>query len=300
MNIFLTNEGRLRAIWRIVLVVSVILAANILAARLASYAADNKPLRFEAIYRPVLMLLLISGYVLLLITLDKVKRRYFAAIGLGRRRWLRDSALGAGVGAGMVTAAVGVIASLGSVRFHIKVDEGTLRVLLVETWVLLTAAMAEELMFRGYPFQRLVKAVGAWGAIAIFSGLFGAVHAGNPHASVWGFLNTIFIGILLSLAYLRTRALWLPWGIHFGWNAMLGVGFGLPVSGLTEFAVMVKGTARGPQWLTGGSYGIEASATGALVILLGFIPVLALRARAEEQAQQPFQAASNSGEQQIN
>ena len=69
-------------------------------------------------------------------------------------------------------------------------------------------------------------------------------------------------GVLLAAAYLRSRALWLPWGIHLAWNAVLGVGFGLPVSGLTQFAVVVQGTAQGPEWLTGGGYGLEASVVG--------------------------------------
>src|SRR5664279_2706797 len=79
------------------------------------------------------------------------------------------------------------------------------------------------------------------------------------------------IGFLLAIAYLRTKALWLPWGIHFAWNAVLGLLLGLPVSGLRLFNVAVHGTAIGPKWLTGGSYGIEASAPGALAIVAGLI-----------------------------
>ena len=127
--------------------------------------------------------------------------------------------------------------------------------------VLLLGALAEELMFRGYPFQHLEQGIGAIGAIAVFSVMFGAVHLANPGASLWGLINTILIGVLLSISYLRTRALWLPWGIHFGWNFALGFLFGLPVSGLRLFNVMVRTTASGPNWITGGSYGLEGSAT---------------------------------------
>ena len=116
-------------------------------------------------------------------------------------------------------------------------------------------------MFRGYPFQHLEQGIGAIGAIAVFSVLFGAVHLANPGASLWGLVNTILIGVLLAISYLRTRALWLPWGIHFGWNFALGVLFGLPVSGLRLFNVVVRTTVSGPNWVTGGSYGVEASAT---------------------------------------
>ena len=130
--------------------------------------------------------------------------------------------------------------------------------------------MAEEVAFRGYPFQRLVEGIGPAGGIIVLSVFFGAIHLGNPHVSLWGFLNTIEIGAFFAMAYLRTRSLWMPWGIHFGWNLTLGMGFGLPVSGLNDFAVAVQGTAEGPLWLTGGSYGIEASLTGTVVILVAF------------------------------
>ena len=79
--------------------------------------------------------------------------------------------------------------------------------------------------------------------------------------------------MLLSIAYLRTRALWLPWGIHFGWNLTLGMLFGLPVSGLRLFNVVVRTTASGPRWVTGGSYGVEASVTGGVVVLVGIAVV---------------------------
>ena len=85
----------------------------------------------------------------------------------------------------------------------------------------------------------LVEAIGAGGAILVFSVLFGLVHLLNPGANHWGLLNTVLIGVVLSVAYLRTRALWLPWGIHFAWNATLGLLFGLPVSGIRLFNVVV-------------------------------------------------------------
>jgi len=88
-----------------------------------------------------------------------------------------------------------------------------------------------------------------------------------------GLLNTVLIGIVLAIAYLRTRALWLPLGLHFGWNATLGLLFGLPVSGLDIFNVVTHSTADGPRWLTGGSYGIEASAPGALAVVVGLLVV---------------------------
>jgi hypothetical protein len=121
--------------------------------------------------------------------------------------------------------------------------------------------------------ETIVESAAVLAAALCFSVLFGAAHLWNPHSSPWAFVNTVAVGILLSFAYIRTRRLWLPWGIHFAWNAALGLGFGLPVSGLTEFSVVVHGRAQGPQWLTGGAYGIEAIAVGTAVIVLGFVPL---------------------------
>jgi CAAX protease family protein len=150
---------------------------------------------------------------------------------------------------------------------------------LVVCMVLITGSLAEELMFRGYPFQRLVEAVGPAGAIMVFAAMFGLVHLSNPGSNVWGLLNTVAIGVFLSLAFLRTRALWMPWGFHFAWNTTMGLLLGLPVSGLRLFNVAVHATASGPKWLTGGSYGLEASASGVLAIAIGFFVIWRLPLR---------------------
>jgi membrane protease YdiL (CAAX protease family) len=81
-------------------------------------------------------------------------------------------------------------------------------------------------------------------------------------------VTTLLAGWLLALAYLRTRALWVSWGFHFGWNASMGLLFGLPVSGLTIFSPVVSTYTRGPIWLTGGGYGPEGSAIAIGVLLL--------------------------------
>ena len=134
--------------------------------------------------------------------------------------------------------------------------------------VLGIGAMAEEAAFRGYPFQRLVEAAGPIVAIVVVQIGFGLVHADNPHVSRWAVANTALFGVLLAIAYLRSRSLWLPWGIHFGWNAMLSVGLGLPMSGLTEFGTLWHTRVRGAEWVTGGYYGIEGGAVGTAVIVL--------------------------------
>jgi membrane protease YdiL (CAAX protease family) len=229
-----------------------------------------------------LLLLLLAAFFLLTKLFDQPEGSVWDYNGLPRRRWFRDSLIGALLGFTMVTIAVVVMGALFELRVKLDFNLTTLRLACAVLGIILSAAMAEELMFRGYPFQRLVEGLGATGAVLVLSALFGAVHMQNPHVSdnrwvqLFAFSNTLLIGIVLALAYLRTRALWLPWGLHFGWNATLGLFYGLPVSGINQFSVIVKSKAAGPEWLLGGRYGLEGGLLGTLVILVGLVYVIML------------------------
>ncbi len=238
--------------------------------------------RFDLVYRPLSMVLLLIGFAFLLTQLDGIEERPLASIGLGLGKgWWRDAAQGLLLGAGMIIVAVVLVAAAGGLHMHWHVTGRTLKLAAAVVVILSTGAMAEELMFRGYPFQRLVDAVGPVWAIVGSSALFGVVHLGNPDASVWGLLNTIAVGVLFSLVLLRTHSLWMCWGIHFAWNITMGLIFGLPVSGENEFSVLVESHPSGPSWLTGGAYGVEAGVAGAVAIAFGFLLVLRwLRQRA--------------------
>ncbi len=122
--------------------------------------------------------------------------------------------------------------------------------LLLNLLVLAAAAMAEEVAFRGYPFQRLIEAIGPTTATIVMATIFGLIHLRNPGATSASTLVTVLSGVLMATAYLQTSALWLPWGFHFGWNAAMAVLFGLPVSGL-DFSAVVSSNTVGPTWLTG-------------------------------------------------
>lgn len=273
MNLWLEEDGRLRLAWRLVFAVILTIAANMVAIWIAG-AAGRSERSVDFVYRPTAALLLIGTYSAMLLFADRVHGNPLAALGLGRRHSIRLAAGGIALGAAMVTVAIAGSEFVGHVAWNVAFDSQVAGLVAVEIFILTTGAMTEELIFRGYPFQKLVEAVGPLAAVLVMSALFGLAHLDNPHSNFWAVTNTILVGVLLSLAYLRTRSLWLPWGIHFGWNAVLGTGFGLPVSGLTEFAVAVHGRATGPLWLTGGDYGIEGGALGTLAITIGFVPLL--------------------------
>lgn len=270
------EDGRLRLAWRIALGILLVLAGNFLAGAIAN-ATANSQRSFEAVYRPTLLILLVAWFCAMLLFADRVDGNPLQALGLGRNHALSDTLSGLLVGICCIGVGVATIAAFGGLSFTVRMNGRTAALLAVELFILATGAMAEELMFRGYPFQRILEGAGPVVAIVVLSVFFGIAHRWNPHArdvALLSLFNTIFVGVLLAIAYLRVRNLWLPWGIHFAWNATLGVMFGLPVSGLNDFSVVVHGKATGPVWLTGGAYGIEGGLAGTLGILAGFVPLL--------------------------
>jgi uncharacterized protein len=274
LAMFTTSTGRLHPIWAFVISSSFSFAAFLIAGVVAQAIAGQHYLVLEVIFRSLLVLLLICGYVWLLTVGDNVQEHRIGALGLPvAQGWRRQFMTGCFVGLALTLLAVLPIAIWGNIRPHFHFGVYLLPRAGAVLFVLLVGALAEELVFRGYPFQRLEEGIGATGAIAVFSILFGAVHLSNPGVSKWGLINTVLIGIVFSVAYLRTRALWLPWGIHFGWNTTLGFLCGMPVSGLRMFNVLVRTSVGGPTFITGGNYGIEASATGTLVLLIGLVIV---------------------------
>jgi uncharacterized protein len=138
----------------------------------------------------------------------------------------------------------------------------------------LTAAAAEELVFRGYLFQTLAQATTLLPASLVVSGLFAAAHVWNPGFTLLGAVNIGIAGLVFSVAYAKSGRLWLPLGIHTGWNFAQLTLAGYPVSGLVDPARMLStATVTGPEWWTGGSFGPEGgfAATAALIGCAWFV-----------------------------
>lgn len=270
-------RARLLHGWRFCLAVLFFLLAQILAATLSGILFDPKGgrLGFEAVFRPLALLILLLLFSLLARFFDKSPEPLLAGQGMPlSHRWRRELGIGAALGFAMITLCVAIIAVFGDYNFAARLRPQLLPHLALVLWIGITAAALEEVAFRGYPFMTLVRAIGQWPATVAMSLLFAAGHLFNPHWTFIGFANTALVGLLLSLSFLRTGALWMAIGIHFAWNIALGTLYGLPVSGVELFGVGIKGTATGHPWLTGGNYGVEASLTGSLSILLGSAALL--------------------------
>ena len=120
-------------------------------------------------------------------------------------------------------------------------------------------AFFEELIFRLIVFKLLEEYLGSWISIFISAVFFGVAHLFNDHATLWSAIAiAIEAGVLLSMAFIFTRRIWMILGIHFTWNFMQASVFGLPASGI-DFPGLITAELSGPPWLTGGEFGIEAS-----------------------------------------
>jgi membrane protease YdiL (CAAX protease family) len=207
------------------------------------------------------------------LTVRFLDHRPFAAFGIGLLpRWQRDFLFGLMLAAGMLAVLMAGCYAFGYVSIHWTGGQVSSGFLLATFGVLLISALNEELVFRGFPLQLLIDGMGEWPAIIGMSTLFGAMHLSNPNASILGAVNTIIAGILLSLAYARTRSLWMPYGIHIGWNVGLGFVFGFQLSGIDLASLWTTGIA-GSETILGGDYGPEGGllatfvfATAALIV----------------------------------
>ncbi|HEV2350085.1 MAG TPA: CPBP family intramembrane glutamic endopeptidase [Terriglobia bacterium] len=262
--------GHVRPVWRFFISAVMVLCANlavgiVLGLTSGVFGWEPQSILF---WESSLNLLALLALFKLLTTVFENKP--LASMGFAfRGRWKTELAIGLSLGAAIILALAVLEWVLGFARFSpnpISVPQ-LLAGGVYYCAIFAMAAAGEEITFRGYPFQRLVESVGPPWAVTILSVAFGLVHWGNPSHTWLSTLNTMLIGIPLAVAYLRTRALWLPLGIHFAWNFILGYGLGLPVSGLQFSHTLMRADVRGLVQITGGSYGPEGGWLATIVIV---------------------------------
>lgn len=266
-TLFLNDRQQLRNGWWITIFVVCIAVTRVLHEPLKNvlksldvYDAWRHPL-------PVLMILLATWACM------RMRRQPLSTIGLRLdRRWASELACGSALGIAMMALTTAMIAATGAVRFELDPSHG-IGALAMGLYVFGFAALLEELLFRGFVFQRLIDGIGAWGAQITLAVLFAAAHSGNPGmegaARLWATLDIGLAAAMLGLAYLRTRSLALPLGLHLGWNWMQGSVLGFGVSG-HEHAGWWRPIHSGgqPAWLSGGEFGPEASIFSVVTTLI--------------------------------
>ncbi|MCO5975184.1 CPBP family intramembrane glutamic endopeptidase [Ideonella oryzae] len=196
-----------------------------------------------------------------------------ASVGLKLdRRFLAQFAGGMLIGVALIAAAAVAVCAFAGVRLTATAAPA-LQVELKLAVMFLGGAIFEELLFRGYAFQRAARGMGTWPAILVFGVLFCLGHLPGNLDVGWPLLSlamaNLFAGaVLQSLLYVRTHSLAMPIGLHFGWN-LLQESLGFGVSGLSSpHAWFHVDLGSQPAWLTGGNFGLEASAWALAVVML--------------------------------
>ena len=282
-RIFTNEFGRLRSGWRALLFTFAFLAISLVIVTILRgvYVALHElgPLPRLAflpdfIFRISLLLASLgAGYV----CARWLEGLPWRSLGLTfHQNWLRDLLLGFAIGFVALAVAVAIAAAPGGLRFSFSGGGAILsilRSLVGSAFLFCVAALAEEALFRGYALQTFARAHLAWVGILVTLLFFGYVHLSNPNATLgMTFVNTSIAGLWLGIGYLRTRSLWFPLGLHWAWNWALGAFFGLPVSGLNLVShPLLRGNDFGPEWLTGGNYGIEGGIAGTIAMVLATI-----------------------------
>jgi len=260
--------GRLRAYLEFVAAILFYFVARSFARHFAATLASD--VWFPLVEQLFLVVLLVLGYAAFGALFDR-QSHSIAAQGFPLRAgWTGEVGIGLAVGWGAVIACVLPMVVVGGIAVVISTQNRSWGWLLADLAFFALAALVEEVAFRGYGFQRFELVVGPYGTaigFALFYAIVQAVQPGSSNASV---TVSICFSLLLSMSYLRSRALWLSWGLNFAWKASRALIFGLAVSGVTSHSSVVEGNPMGPFWLTGGGYGLDGSWISAIVLLVAF------------------------------
>ncbi len=237
-----------------------ILAALVFPAVLLSAANDHEITLFEQ-----------AGLILAAtVAVQLLRRESLAAVtGTFEPRRLVEFAYGGLAGTALMIVPAFLLWCAGWVRFEVAGTQTGL--LLNATVLMLGVALAEELLFRGVLFQRLVDGLGVWPTQLIIAALFALTHLGNPGMSgltkILATANIFLASVMFGMTYLRTLSLAMPIGLHFMANVTQGIVLGFGVSGTNSSRLLVPIFDNSLPWLTGGEFGLEASLFGLVAVI---------------------------------
>ena len=262
------SGGRIRAYLQFIVAVAYFFLARTLAHHGAVGLAspDWAPLTEQA----MLVFLLLLGYAALGSWMDR-ESSPVSTQGLPRRAgWPSEAGMGLVTGWAIAVVCVLPMVLIGGIAIVLNLQPSAWGWFLADAAFFALLALGEEIAFRGYGFQRFAHSVGPVGASLGYAAFYAIVQAMTPGSSHASVAVSVMLTLLLSMAYFRTRALWVSWGINFGWKASRALIFGLAVSGVNNHSPVVQGDPMGPFWLTGGGYGVDGSWITFFVLLAAF------------------------------
>ncbi len=242
--------------------------------RLGKFVSLGQPLTSMA-QSTIAIAVTFAIYKLVIARLGEHPRDDLPAVG-----FLADLGKGIAAGALLFSAVVGVAALFGVYRV---IGYGSASDLVIPLFMsALIPGFMEELFFRGILFRWIEEFGGSWAALLVTSALFGLAHILNPGATWFSsFAIAVEAGLLLGSAYMLTRSLWMPIGLHSAWNFTQGAIFGVPVSGQPATGLL-RSQPSGPPLLSGGAFGLEASAIALAIATVAVLFLLWLAIRRGE------------------
>ena len=266
-----TGGGRFRAYLEFIVAILYFFMARSLARHGAQGLANGQwePL----VEQTMLVFLLLAGYAGFGFWLDR-QNHPVSEQGLpGREGWQNEVGLGLAVGWSLALLCVIPMVVVGGIAIVLNLQLSAWGWLIDDTAFFALAALAEEVAFRGYGFQRFEYAVGTLGAALGYAAFYAIVQAQLPGSSHSSIAVSVLFSLVLSTAYVRTRALWLSWGLNFGWKASRALVFGLAVSGVNSHSPVVQGDPMGPFWVTGGGFGLDGSWVAFVILVVGLFVI---------------------------
>ena len=189
----------------------------------------------------------------------------------------REFGIGLLIGAGLYAACELILMALGIYRVE---GLNPLSFMIPAIAMAISSSVYEELLFRGVLFGSVEKWFGSWAALVVSSLVFGLTHLMNANGTLEGALFiAVEAGILLAAAYMLTRRLWLSIGFHMAWNYTQSAIFSGIVSGNEAQQGLIRSTTNGPDWLTGGNFGVESSVIALFLCTTTGIVMLVMAAK---------------------
>lgn len=267
--LFLTAQGRVRSGWRALLfaVIVVILAGIALTAVAQLQAdADGELSALDQLWMWLAFVAaLVAAHALMVGVVDRSLGWHYA--GLDRLAFRRSVGASTALGAAAILIPCAALFLLRWLRVEDAADGGVVRDTLLVLAMLGAAALAEELMFRGYLLSALADGVGWLTAIVITSAVFALLHLGNPGADAGSLAVVALAGVFLGMVRLTADSLYAAWGAHLAWNLVLAVVLHVAVSGSDTFVGGWRTVETGPDWATGGAWGPEGGTFAAAGLL---------------------------------
>jgi membrane protease YdiL (CAAX protease family) len=266
-----TQDSRVRAYLEFVAALFYFIGARVLARHAAQGLAS--PSWEPLVEQAMLAFLLLAGYAAMGFSLAR-QTHPVSTQGLPfRSGWTGEVGLGLATGWGVAAVCVAAMAAFGGILIRFHPEPGAWGWLATDIAYFLLLALVEEVAFRGYGFQRLSRALGSSVAVIGYALLYALLVRLQPGANTASVFVAIALSLALSTAYLRTKALWVSWGLNFGWKASRALLFGLTISGNSSHSNVVEGDPMGGFWLTGSGFGLDGS-WFAFLVLLAAIPLV--------------------------